>query len=72
MNGRRVALGLVVVLAVLHQDVWLWNDSSLWFGFLPAGLAWHGALSVSAAFVWYGVTVFAWPQDPTTPSGEAP
>lgn len=66
MNGRRLALGAVALLAVLHQDLWLWNDGSLLFGFLPAGLAWHGALSIAAAFVWYGVTVFAWPGDPTS------
>lgn len=73
MTGRRVALGLVVLLAVLHQDLWLWNDASLLFGFLPVGLAWHGGISLAAAFVWYAVTVYAWPSDPTAPApGETP
>lgn len=54
----------VLVLAVAHQDFWLWNDATLWFGFLPAGLGYHAGLSVVAALVWWGVTRFAWPADP--------
>ena len=52
----------VVVLVVLHQDNWFWDDDTLVFGFLPIGLAWHVGISVAAAFLWYLATVFAWPK----------
>lgn len=64
MTPKRVVLGTVVVLAIAHQDVWLWDDASLVFGFLPAGLAWHVGLSIVAAGVWFAVTRYAWPTDP--------
>ena len=49
------------VLVVLHQDTWFWNDRTLWFGFLPAGLGYHAAYSVVAALFWFLVSQFAWP-----------
>ena len=33
----------VLVLALLHQDFWLWDDATLVAGFLPIGLAYHAA-----------------------------
>lgn len=63
-RSSAVAVQVVTVLALLHQDSWLWNDATLLFGFLPAGLAWHAAFSVVAAAVWLGVVMFAWPSDP--------
>ena len=38
----------VLVMAILHQDVWFWDDRSLVFGFLPIGLAYHVAFSIAA------------------------
>lgn len=65
MNARRsTALALVGLLALAHQDSWLWDDATLWFGVLPAGLGWHAGVSVAAALCWAGVTVFAWPEPP--------
>jgi hypothetical protein len=61
---RNGALALVVVLTVLHQDFWLWDDPTLVGGFLPAGLAWHAAFSFAAVAVWALVVRFAWPADP--------
>lgn len=49
------------VLAVLHQDFWLWDDRSLAFGFLPVGLAYHAAFSLAAALLWTAAVRFAWP-----------
>lgn len=50
-----------IVLAVLHQDSWNWDNASLVFGFMPVGLAYHAAYSVVAAAFWAVVMRFAWP-----------
>ncbi|QDT37446.1 DUF3311 domain-containing protein [Stratiformator vulcanicus] len=60
---RYVVWGLVVLLIVLHQDVWYWDDATLVFGFIPIGLFYHACISVAAAFTWFLATKFAWPQD---------
>ena len=41
----RLLLALVVIAVyVLHQDLWFWREARpLVFGFLPVGLAYHGA-----------------------------
>lgn len=56
-----VILVVFVVLAVLHQDAWNWDNGNLVFGLLPAGLAYHAAYSLVAAFFWAIVIKFAWP-----------
>ena len=50
-----------VALAVLHQDVWNWDNANLVFGFMPVGLAYHAAYSLVAAIFWAVVMKFAWP-----------
>ena len=62
MKKKAVYLALLV-LAVLHQDFWFWDDSTLLFGFLPVGLAYHAVYSLVAALLWYLALVFAWPSD---------
>lgn len=54
---------LVVVLVILHQDNWFWEDDTLVFGFMPIGLFYHACLSIAAAFTWFLATQFAWPLD---------
>ena len=60
---RYLIATLVLTLLVLQQDYWLWNDTSLVFGFLPGCLAWHMGVSVLAAAVWLIAVCFAWPVD---------
>ena len=59
------AIGLVVVvvlLYVLHQDVWFWRTARpLVFGFLPVGLAYHGAYCLAAALLMWVLIRVAWP-----------
>ena len=57
----KVVIAVFVVFMILHHDVWNWNDRSLWFGFLPAGLGYHAAYSMAVAVFWYLVSRFAWP-----------
>jgi len=49
------------VLAVMHHDVWNWDNAGLVFGFLPVGLAYHAGFSILAATFWALVIHFAWP-----------
>ena len=53
----------VVVLFVLHQDFWWWNDGALVFGFLPVSLCYHAAFSLAAGLIWALANKFAWPED---------
>ena len=51
----------VVLLAVLHQDVWYWDDTSLALGFIPIGLFYHSMFSIACAGVWALAVLFSWP-----------
>jgi hypothetical protein len=62
MRKRAVYL-LLVVLVILHQDFWLWDNAALVFGFLPAGLAYHSVYSLATAGVLYLALKYAWPAD---------
>ena len=62
---------LVVLLLVLHQDNWLWDNSTLLFGFLPITLLFHAGISIAAGIVWYMATLYCWPPElKLTPDGE--
>ena len=58
---RKVVWGLVLLLVVLHQDNWLWDNDTLVGGFMPITLLWHAGISVAAGFTWFLATKFAWP-----------
>ena len=58
-----VVWGLVVLLAILHQDVWFWDDKTLLFGFLPITLGYHACISICAAITWYLATLYCWPEE---------
>ncbi|HAD60157.1 MAG TPA: hypothetical protein DCG12_13010 [Planctomycetaceae bacterium] len=58
---KYVVWGLVVLLIILHQDVWLWDNDTLVAGFLPVTLLYHACLSLAAGITWYLATKFAWP-----------
>lgn len=61
---------LVVVLIILHQDNWNWDDDTLVFGFMPITLLYHAGISVAAGVTWFLAVQFAWPSelDEETPS----
>ncbi len=60
---NKVVVILFIALFVLHQDFWNWDNRSLVFGFLPAGLAYHGAFSIAASLLWLFAIKFAWPAE---------
>ena len=54
---------LVVLLLILHQDNWLWDNQTLLFGFMPVTLLFHAGISIAAGIVWYLATLYAWPPE---------
>jgi len=53
---------LVALLYVLHQDIWFWRDARpLVFGFLPIGLAYHAAFTLSISLLMALLVARAWP-----------
>ncbi len=58
---RYVVWFLVLILLVIHQDFWNWNNGSLVFGFMPIGLFYHVCISLAAGVVWFLACQFAWP-----------
>jgi hypothetical protein len=63
MQPKTVLLLLAIaVLYALHQDVWFWRTAHpLVFGFLPIGLAYHGAYCIAAAVLMWVLTRVGWP-----------
>lgn len=62
-TGRIVITVGVLVLLILHQDWWLWDDRTLVFGFMPSGLAYHVGYSIAAASLWALAVRIAWPSE---------
>ena len=57
---RYVVYGLLLLLYVLHTDVWYWNDSRIVLG-LPIGITYHVLWTLLVTVV-FGLTVrHAWP-----------
>ena len=54
---------LVLALAVLHWDFWAWDDTTLVFGFLPVGLAYHAGFSLACGVVWAMALRYSWPAE---------
>ena len=52
----------VVVLYVLHQDIWFWRTAHpLVFGFIPIGLFYQGCFSAAASLLMWLLVKHAWP-----------
>jgi hypothetical protein len=60
-TARRLVWSAFVLLFVLHQDFWLWDDRTLVFGYLPVGLLYHVLYSIAAALLWVAAIRWAWP-----------
>ncbi len=61
MKKRGLLYLALVVLYLLHNDLWLWNDPSLVLG-LPAGLAYHIGFAIAASIVLTLLVIHAWPE----------
>ncbi|MEN1679018.1 MAG: DUF3311 domain-containing protein [Planctomycetota bacterium] len=56
-----VVWALVVLLMVVHQDFWFWENDYLVFGFMPIGLFYHACISIAASVTWFLATKHCWP-----------
>ena len=50
----------LLILYLLHNDLWLWDEAGLVLG-LPAGLTYHAGYCLAAAALLAAVARFAWP-----------
>ncbi len=60
---HKLVWGLVLLLLILHQDVWFWKDDTLVFGFMPIGLFYHAMISIGASITWFLATKHCWPTE---------
>ena len=60
---KNVVYALIVLLAIIHQDFWWWDNKTLVFGFMLLGLFYHALFSCMAAGVWAMAIKWAWPSD---------
>ena len=60
---KKVVYGLVVLLAIIHQDFWWWDNKTLVFGLMRLGLFYHALFSCMAAGVWAMAIKWAWPSE---------
>ena len=59
---RAIAVALVVILYVIHQDFWFWREARpLVFGFLPIGLFYHAVFTLASSAVLWLLVAVAWP-----------
>lgn len=62
-SGPLIITILVITLIVLHQDNWLWENTTLVFGIVPIGLFFHICISIAASVTWFLATRIAWPAE---------
>lgn len=60
---RGFLIFLAILLGILHQDFWWWDNTTLLFGFLPIGLAYHALFSLLAAGLWALFVKYSWPEE---------
>jgi len=61
-NGKWIIIGLVILLIILHHDVWNWDNKEPVFGFMPVALLWQAGISIGAGATWFLATKIAWPE----------
>ena len=60
-NGKFVIICLVILLIILHHDVWNWDNKEPVFGFMPMALLWQSGISIGAGVTWFLATKIVWP-----------
>ena len=59
---RALLFILVVILYLLHQDFWFWDEvRPLILGFLPIGLFYHACYSLAASLLMWLLVKHIWP-----------
>jgi len=68
---RYAVYGLLLLLYVLHTDVWYWNDSRIVLG-LPIGITYHVLWTLLVTVVFGLMVRHAWPDELEAAEPEAP
>ena len=63
MTKKRIIFIVFVLLLLLHQDSWNWDNANLILGFMPVGLFYHACYSLVAALFCGIVMKVAWPTE---------
>jgi hypothetical protein len=70
--NKALAVLLVALLYVLHQDTWFWRQARpLVFGVLPIGLFYHVAFTVATSGALVVLVKLLWPE-PSDAEGPSP
>ena len=59
---RAFLYAALLILYLLHNDLWLWNDGRLWRG-LPAGMLYHIGLCLAVTLLMALFVRYAWPTE---------
>jgi len=59
----KLAWGFVLLVTVLHVDLWWWDSTEIVLGFVPLTLAYQVGITLGAALAWALVMRHAWPKD---------
>ena len=51
---------LILAMYILHNDLWLWDNPTLFFG-LPVGFSYHIVFCLAAAVLLTLLVSYAWP-----------
>jgi len=62
-TGQLVIAAMVIVLVILHQDNWMWDNDTLVAGFMPITLLYHAGISLAAGITWFTAIKIAWPTE---------
>ena len=60
---KNVVIALFIIMLVIHQDFWYWDDASLVFGFMPIGLFYHAVFSICCAVLGGLAIKYVWPTE---------
>ncbi len=58
---KYIVWGTIVLLAIVHQHFWFWEDDWLVFGFMPIGLFYQALIALGAGATWALVIKYCWP-----------
>lgn len=68
---RAAIFGLLLMLAVAHQDFWWRADHrTLVLGFLPVSFTYHVLISIAACILWGMACRYCWPHELDVEDGD--
>ena len=61
LSIKNILYVVIVIVYLLHNDLWFWNDSTLVMG-IPVGLFYHLLYCFAASILLFLLIKFAWPK----------